>query len=787
MKFLYIFLLLIPFASFSQTKSIKIHLTDSITKQPIGDATLELKKKLDNQQATTKTNSSGNSSFTLIAGGKYEISAIAIGYKKTTKSFEIIQLSNDTLVVNLTLIQSSTNLSDINISVQKKIVKREIDRLIYKVSEDPDSKSLSLFEVLRKVPLISIDGEKNIRIKGSANFKVFIDNKPSALFSRNIADALRNIPASSILRIEVITSPPVKYDAEGLGGIINIIMIKKESDLYAAKFGVRYLTPDGPSGNASFSYAKKKFGFSLNGGISRIKSPETETILSRLSKTDNTNFLQNSLNNSKNNFQYGQFSSSYQFDSLKLLTVSASINGNIGKNYTRQSSRLFGNNNANIESYNLNYNDINSSLSFDINTNYELRFKKNNERILTFSYGYSQGNDKLDNNSDQFSDNQLLNSTQFNGAGRKENTFQVDLSYPVKKVQIEAGLKAILRKNFSDYWSQNPTNYIENNFDYNQNVFSFYNSYLFTTKSTDIKAGFRLERTYSSIDGFKDNSSLNPYFNFIPALSIQEKLSDSHSITASYTKRLERPGIWELNPFVNNIDPRNISFGNPYLGSSMTNNFELYYNYSGKVSLDIGTDYSFSKGNIEIVNLYDPVSNVFQSTYQNGSKKRNLGANISLSFKPTKSISSNLNSSVSYNKIEGQLNNDHYSNSGTTYNIYTSISKRFQKNYRVNINGSYNNGIVLLQGKTSSILTYSASVTKSLLKNNLNITASTTNPFRKYRYLENDRFTVDSYQTMRIQNYARQFSLGINYKFGKQKETVKESSKTISNDDLKSH
>lgn len=787
MKFLYILLLLLPFASFSQTKSIKIYLTDSIDKHPIGDATLELRNKSDNKQVTNKTNTNGTYSFTFTALGEYDISAIAVGYKKTLKSFKITPSSSDTLIINLVLIQLSTNLSDINISIQKKLVKREIDRLIYKVSEDPDSKSLSTFEVLRKVPLISIDGEKNIRIKGSANFNVFIDNKPSSLFSRNIADALRNIPASSILRIEVITSPPVKYDAEGLGGIINIITIKKESDLYTAKFGIRYVTPDGPSENASFSYAKNKFGFSINGGNSQIKSPETETILSRLSKTDNSSFIQNSLNNSTNNFQYGQFSSSYQFDSLQLLTLSASINGNNGKNYSKQSSRLFDRNNKNLESYDLNYNDINSSLSFDINANYELRFNKNTERTITFSYSYSQGNDKLENNSDQLSSNQLLNSTQFNGAGRNENTFQVDLSYPIKKIQIEAGLKAILRENFSDYWSQTPTNYIENNFVYNQNVYSFYNSYLFTTKSTDIKAGFRLERTISSIAGFESNSLLNPYFSFIPALSIQEKISDSHSITASYTKRLERPGIWELNPFINNIDPRNISFGNPLLTSSMTNNFELYYNYSGKVSLDIGTDYSFSKGNIEIANFYDPIANVYQNTYQNGSKKSILGANISLNFNATKSINANLNSSISYNKIEGQLNNDYYSNTGTTYNIYSSVSKRFNQNYRININGSYNNGIILLQGKTSSILTYSTSVTKSFLKNNLNITLSTTNPFRKYRYLENEKFTADSYQTMRLQNYARQFSLGINYKFGKQKESVKESVKTISNDDLKAH
>ncbi len=100
----------------------------------------------------------------------------------------------------------------------------------------------------------------------------------------------------------------------------------------------------------------------------------------------------------------------------------------------------------------------------------------------------------------------------------------------------------------------------------------------------------------------------------------------------------------------------------------------------------------------------------FRLHYQNGSKKRNLGANMSLSFKPTKSTSTNINSSISYNKIEGQLKNNYYSNSGTTYNIYASISKRFEKNYQVNINGSYNNGIILLQGQTYSILTYSASI-----------------------------------------------------------------------------
>lgn len=787
MKFLILLLLtLSSFVSLSQTKLLSIKLTDSATKQPIINATVELKKVSDKNVFLKMENFKEGYSFRKVESGKYNIKVTAIGYNTFFKLIEIAESDTATVTLDINLTSSVTSLSEVNISTQKQVVKREIDRLVYNVSEDKDSQSLSLLELLRKVPMVSIDGDRNIRVKGSSNFRVFINDKPSALFSRNIADALRSIPASTILRIEIITSPPPKYDAEGVGGIINIITQRKSNDLYNIRFGLKYTSPDGPSGNSSFAYAKDKFVFSVNGGVSQIKSPETTSGLTRVSTINQTHFYQQSLDRSKNNFVYGQFSSSYQIDTLKLLTLSGSLNGNNGNNQTKQFSRLLSAENKNIDSYNLQYNDINSAISYGINANYELKFARKPENILTFSYSYLKGDDELTDDSRQEDSLSITKYNQFNKSGRSEHSLQTDFVYPVNRVKIETGVKAIFRKNYSHFWSQKESNYIENDFNYDQNVVSFYNSYLFTTKSTDIKAGFRVEMTDVHMDMLSDNPNFKPYYNFIPAISIQQKIAGAQSITLGYTKRLERPGIWELNPFVNNIDPRNTSFGNPFLKASISNNFEVFYNSPGKVSLDLGADYVFSKGNIEIANTYDALNNVYATTYQNGSKKKKWGGNVSLSYSPSKTTSVNVNSSVTYENISGELNNNNYTNSGTTYNIYGSVSKRFLSGFRVNLSSSYNNGIVLLQGRTSSILIYSASVNKAFLSNKLNVFGSLTNPFTKYRYLENNQFTFDSYQVSRNQRIARQFSVGINYKIGKPK-SVKETDKTISNDDVKAH
>ncbi|RYY21354.1 MAG: TonB-dependent receptor, partial [Sphingobacteriaceae bacterium] len=528
------------------------------------------------------------------------------------KIIPVKEASGTVDVGTIKLSASSNQLKEVSVVAAKVIVKREVDRIAYDVKADPESTVLTVLDMLRKVPMLSVDAQDNIKLKGSGNYKILINNKESSLVAKNPSDVFKSMPAANIEKIEVITTPPAKYDAEGLAGIINITTKKNVDQGYNGSINVRENVVYGPGINVNATLKKGKFGVSGYAGIGDQTARTNPYDNLQTFTKDNSTLTQNGTNTNGGYYSYGSVELSYEIDTLNLLTSSIEVNKGRFKQGSDQVTAQRSSAGDVAQTYHLTNNGVGYWNGIDLALNYQLGFKKDKNRLLTLSYKFSHSPNR------QFNDVSLAdvvnyqqpNYQQYNTAGSNVQTMQLDYVYPVKKLNIEAGGKAILRDNFSDFRSENLNNTTglyeinpnqTNDFTYQQNVYSVYNSYQLKLAKWTAKGGLRLEHTNINADFTSVGSAAKQnYNNLIPSVSLQRSFKTS-SINLGFTQRIQRPGIWQLNPFVDLSNTKFISTGNPDLKPELNNTFELTYSNFAKGSVNFGLSYAFSNNSIQNV------------------------------------------------------------------------------------------------------------------------------------------------------------------------------------------
>ncbi|RYF60934.1 MAG: TonB-dependent receptor, partial [Cytophagaceae bacterium] len=492
-------------------------------------------------------------------------------------------------------------LNEVVVTATKQIVKQEIDRISYDLQADPESKVFNVLEMMRKVPLLSLDADNNILMKGNSDFKILINGKPSSMMERNYKDILRSMPASSIERIEVITSPPAKYDAEGLAGIINIITTKKLDNGYNGSLNLSERFPTGGPGlGGSISAKLGKFGISAFGGASLQTNLPIRGGVQRITTGGQpTTLLQEGTTGSENRTAYLGYEMSYEIDTLNLISTQFNLNGSKLVGNSLQTSTLMSSD-VRLQGYNLETNRRGNGNGVDASLNYQHSFRSDKTRMLTFSYRYLSYADRQTSalNITNRVNYPIHDYQQVNDQHFSEQTFQADYVHPIKKHQIEAGLKGILRDNQSDFqyaaadsgtgqFVIQPT--ISNRFRNTQNVFGGYTTYQYVVKSWGVKAGLRIEQTVIDADFISVDASLKrTYFNLIPSVSVNRKFKNNSGLTLGYTQRIQRPGIYQLNPFVDRSNPNFERTGNPDLRPALVNDIQLTFSGTGKAQLNMG-------------------------------------------------------------------------------------------------------------------------------------------------------------------------------------------------------
>jgi hypothetical protein len=788
-----IFIVALYIGAFAQkTFTISGIVADSVANKTLDLVTVSFINEATKQPVKSLvTNENGSFKITASDTLSYQLTFTSIGYN--TRIISIGKLSSDNNLGRILLSQANNSLKEVSISAVKPLVNREIDRIAYNVQNDPDVRSLSALDIMQKVPLLSVDANNAISLKGNKNFKILINNRESALMASRPSDVLKAMPAGSVEKIEVITTPPSKYDAEGLAGIINIILKKNATEGYNFSAGVNYNSIWGPEGTINAAAKYKKFGFSIRSGGGRQRDLVNTSGKEQQFIGTPENLVQNSAFNYGGLFHGSGVELTYEADSLNLLNVWGELSGNIYNQDFDQNATHF--NSGNIaNSYRLLSDGNWRYTPQGFGVIYQLNGAKNKDRVFNAAYKYvylpyaSFADNKF---ADLYNQPTVMpDYIQTNQSGSREHTVQADYVYPVKQLTLEAGGKVILRDNYSNYaLAQKIGNdYINddrqsNDFKYRQKILALYNTYQIKLKKWTAKAGVRLEHT--DIDSYfvpATTTIKNTYLNLIPSLSVQHKLKDA-SFTLGYTQHIARPGIDQVNPFIDRHNPLFVSLGNPVLKPELNNLIELNYSNSANSPLNLGLSYTFSNDAIQKISYLDNA--VTYSTYNNSASNKSLSLNANFTFNPNKDLAVIMNGLISRVSYSGSNNLQQLRNSGYTGNVSANFSYKMSKGYRMSADTSFGTGSINLQGQANSYLNSAIRVSKECFNKNGTITLVAANIFARYQYYRDTTGTNDYIQTTFNQNPYRAFVVRFNYKIDRLKGEIKKSRQSINNDDIK--
>ncbi|MGA0560608.1 TonB-dependent receptor domain-containing protein [Larkinella sp. VNQ87] len=621
-------------------------LVDSTTSKPVEFATIALLNVQTGKPVDgTTSDEKGKFALTKLAPGEYRLQVSFLGYRNKETGKLKIEKGTDINVGNIALAPDVRTLNEVNVVGQAAVLEEKVDRLVYNADKDVTNRGGDAAEVMRKVPMLSVDLDGNVSLRGSSNVRVLINNKPSTIVAASVGDALKQIPADMIKSVEVITSPSAKYDAEGSAGIINIIT--KKNTLQGLT-----LNMDAGVGNRGSNlglngnYRAGKMGFSLGGfgranynikgGFENTQRSLFEGVTTETRQTADT----------RNQFIFGNYQLGFDYDIAKNQSLTASLRygAQNGKTSQNLATVFFPGGLVPSETSRRDVDIKNLSGTVDLNVDYTRTFKPQQE--LSILTQFSRNNRTNDYEADLFGNTAIITGRDRNDnlSYNQESTIQIDYQTPIKtNQQLEVGGKGIFRQVDSDYeyyvsegpngeYGPNPLR-PNNGLDYNQNVAATYLSYTYTTKTKyTIKAGARYE--YTMIDAnFRAETpgqaiNIPDYGNLVPSINISKALKGGKIVKIAYNRRLQRPGIQFLNPNVNAANPQNITFGNPFLEPELTDNVELSTSASiKKAYLNVSLFARRTNNSIENVRTTSQ-DGVITTTYQNIGRKENYGINL---------------------------------------------------------------------------------------------------------------------------------------------------------------
>lgn len=772
--------------------NIKGRLIDSLTRKPAEFATVALKNSSSQQVKTVVSKLDGTFTITDVKPGKFTISFTLMGY--TAKSMSI---STDGKLLDLgdvAISASSTQIKTVSITASRPVIKQEADRITYDIQADATSKFNNVLEMMRKVPLLTVDAEDNIQVSGSPAYRIFINGKPSSLLERNPKDVLKSMPASSIQKIEVITTPSSKYDAEGLAGIINIITNKTIDDGYNGNLSVNERFPTGgPTIGGAFTTKSGKFGLSAFGGAGLSDNPATINDVLRTSKDLSSTLFQYGDRKSDGKNAYLGMELSYEIDSLNLLSGQFNLNGSDGTGRASQNSVLR-NGGAITQGYDLLTDNDNNGKGADLAINYQKGYRRNKNQLTTLSYRYfgfvnHQNADQLFNNRVNYT---LPDFRQANKSVMSEHTVQLDHVYPVNKINIEAGAKVIVRYNESDfqYLSADASgNYLAdpsktNTFNNRQTILAGYNSYQYVINKWSVKAGVRVEYTDINADFMSTASQVSQkYFSVVPAVALSRRFKTT-GISFGWNQRIQRPGINQLNPFVDRSNPTFETSGNPDLRPTKGNQVRLGFDWTKKGSLFVSLQYNWIQGLIFPVSSYDEVTNITRTRFENTGTAKALGTNVNFNYPLTSIWNLSLNGGLMHGWATGVSNGQPIKNHGFMFNANIASGLKLSNGWRTGVNIYVNGGQLTVQQQSNAYISSSLNVSKDIIKDKLTFSAFTNNPYKRYRVNTTNSFGPNFDQVSHDQQNFSSFGGSLSYKFGKLKESIKKNKRGISNDDV---
>ncbi|GAB3563376.1 outer membrane beta-barrel family protein [Spirosoma luteolum] len=779
---------------------------DSTTHKPVGYATVALLKPDGTLGAGTTADEQGHFGFSAVGAGTYRVSVSFVGYLPTVRAGVTVQPGQPADLGELQLRPDTKTLSEVRVVAQKALVEDMGDRLVYNAENDIAITGGTAVDVLRKVPMLTVDLDGNLSMRGSRNIKVLVNGKPSSIMARNLADALKQMPASSIKKVEVITSPGAKYDADGSAGVINIITKKAVTGTNGSVNATLGNLNRSLGLNLTTKGQKLAFATSLNGNQFRRISDWNSRRTTLVDGQPAGELLQRNSRDNSSLSGNGDLSLDYDPDSLNRISFSANAwGGNFPNNnqlYTRQTDQT----GAVVQEY---WRDVKHRNPFG-NTEFNLgwtRTFKQPGRELAILTQYARMPDNYFYSITQTGinsevPNYLERATNY--SRNKEYTLQTDYTHPFSirrsrdttTGKLEVGAKTIRRDIGSDYTIESARTGLEadyqidpnrsNVFTYNQQVTAGYVSLkLETRRKWNLTLGSRLEHTRIAGDFPTTSTSFtNDYNNLIPSATIAKTLREKHTLKLSYTQRISRPLVWYLNPYRDYTDAKNVTTGNPYLNPELTHATELSYSTFGKSgsSFNGALFWRQTNNSIEYVTTVDR-SGVGLSGPQNIGRNASYGINLNGVLQPTTALNITLGTDLTYVDLTSPALQQR--NTGWIASVSTNLSYKLPHDLTLQGNGYLNTGEISLQGTNTGWYFYGVSAKKEFWTKKASLTLNVSNPFTPYNRVTArlDAPTFRSELVGRFQN--RSARLTFTYAFGSAKDSPAKTSRKISNDDGK--
>ena len=794
---------LVSLSAFAQKTTVKGVVLDSLTRVGEPAAILQFYRLPDLEKAVafTTTDENGNFSHSFTLEGDYVLVFDNLGRQVQRRTFTV---PADTEVVDLGEIlaqDSAEMLKAGQVTAMRPLVKMEVDKMTYNVEDDVDSKTSTVLDMLRKVPMVSVDGQDNISVNGSSSFQVYVDGKPNQMMSQNASTIFKMMPASTVKNIEVVTNPGVKYDAEGVGGVLNITTNKEATGGVSAADGfygtvTAMGSTRGGGAGVSASLQKGKLSASINANamynLAKGTTSDTE-------RTQDSGFSTSTHTTSDMTMPMAMVngSVSYEIDTLNLVSASLGVMHFGMKNNSGITNSIITAPGADPFSYTGTTQSENNRTSLSFGADYQHLWADAPGRSLVLSYQFN-GAPSVNNSLNTFDGSSiagfdLTDRKSLGTTGSFDHTFQADFTTPLvgSALTLNAGAKYIYRHN-----SSNQTDYLWNGSSFVENPasslqYDFYNRIGAAYTELDaklgnwgLKAGVRYEHTWQN---YNSSAMSNPfsvnYGNLVPSASVQWSPTPTQNIGISYNMRISRPGISYLNPYVDTSDPTARSYGNSDLDTEKGHNISLVYNfYSPKVMVNATLRQSYTGNGISAYSFYDD-NNVLNTTYGNIVSSSSTGLNAFLMWMPGSTTRVTLNGGVTYNSLNSSVLNQ--KNSGWSYNVMAGVQQTLPLDFRISANVILMGDRVNLQGYSSGMRAGILGITKTFLNDRLSLSLNGMLPLMKGLEMNMESYTkgngFTSYSSSQIPMKAITFQ--ISWTFGKQGNySTKKARRSIENE-----
>lgn len=767
--------LLLAFSGIAQQRTITYtgKVVDKGSGQPVAYGTVIIADN-ETQQAITGTTTLEDGSFSLDANAdNYHIEVSFIGFEKKVLQPPAVQGRNIDLGT-IEIAEDAQQLQEVVVEGEVSQTVFKLDKRVFNVGKDLSTTGASALEVLNNVPSVNVNIEGQISLRGSQGVQVLINGKPSILASDE-NNALGTITADMIDRVEVITNPSAKYDAEGTSGIINIVLKKEEEKGLNGSISVNTGAPNNHSIGVSLNRRTEKFNLFTQLGAGYRELPNEITVRNT-DLTTGTTILSNGEEFRNETFYNFILGTDYYFSPSSVLTLSGNFAMEIEDQPSATSfAALNGAGNVTSEWERTEITDARNP-KFQYELQYKKDFEDDEDHDLLFSalgnfFGKDQNSEFVDATlSGEDRDAEQNTRTDF-----KESifTFKLDYTKPFSdEFSVETGAQYVLNDVSNDFEVQNLENGqfvtdpgLTNIFEFDQNVLGVYGTAAYEGEKWGIKAGMRLENTDLGTLLVNTNEENNQnYTNLFPSAHTSYKFSEKISLQAGYSKRIYRPRLWDLNPFFNIRNNFNIRQGNPNLLPEFTDSYEVTgIFFIGKTSLNLGVYHRYTTDIIERISTFE--NNVNVTRPENIGTNNAWGVEFNTKYSPAKWLTFNLDFNYNTFTREGSFADTVFDFKADQWSSKLLTKLKLPWNVDFEATGNYRSAYQTVQGEINDIAFLDIGLRKKIMKGkavlNLSVRDAFASRIRENQIVQND------FEVFNRSFRARFIALGFSYGFGK--------------------